>query len=57
MAAFSLSDVRVTSRRSRGGDPILYPKLLRDSSILPKISIAIDYFESMLGRERRELDT
>lgn len=55
--AFSLQDVRVTSRRSRGGDPILYPRLLRDSSILPKISIATDYFESMLGRERRELDT
>lgn len=55
--AFALSDVRVTSRRSRGGDPVLYPKLLRDPSILPKISIAVDYFESMLGRERREMDT
>lgn len=34
-----------------------YPRLLRDRSIVPKIDMAIRYFESMLGRERRELES
>ncbi len=53
--AFPLKDVRFTTRRS--GDRLtVYPRLLRDRAALPKIDIAIQYFESLLGRERRELD-
>ena len=31
---------------------MVYPRLFRDRSWLPKIQIAISYFEQMLGRER-----
>lgn len=55
--AFPLKDVRFVTRRAGRTEPTVYPRLLRDRSILPKIDIAIQYFESMLGRERRELDT
>ena len=54
--AFPLKDVRFTTRKG-GGATILYPRLLRDRSLLPKVDIAIQYFESMLGHERRELDS
>jgi predicted nuclease of restriction endonuclease-like RecB superfamily len=54
-----LKDLRFTTRRN-GGDPdaapTVYPRLLRDRSVLPKVAIAVEYFESMLGRERRGLD-
>jgi hypothetical protein len=57
---FPLSDVRITTRRPTGADdealPLLYPRLLRDAAFLPKIAIAISYFESMVGKERREFD-
>ena len=52
--ALSLHDVPYTTRRA-GGSVRLYPRLLRDRSRLPGIAIAIEYFESLLGRERREL--
>jgi predicted nuclease of restriction endonuclease-like RecB superfamily len=53
--AFALRDLRFTSRR--GGDlPSIHPRLLRDRSMLPRIDIAIQYFESMLGRERRDFE-
>ncbi len=55
--AFPLKDIRFTTRRQGDGDPVLYPRVLRDHAALPKIGIAIGYFESMLGRERQELDT
>ncbi|MCC6175601.1 MAG: DUF790 family protein [Chloroflexi bacterium] len=54
--AFSLKDVRYTIRRVGDGDPRLYPRLLRDRAVLPQIDIAIQYFETLLGSERRELD-
>src|ERR671935_1220667 len=54
--AFPIKDVRFTSRRNGSGAPTMYPRLLRDRSILPKVDIAIQYFESMVGRERRELE-
>lgn len=54
--AFPLKILRLTSRRS-GGETLVYPRLFRDRSWLPKIQIAISYFEQMLGRERRELET
>src|SRR4051812_44748940 len=52
---FPLKDVRITSRRS-GTESVLYPRLLRDRSVLPKIEIAIRHFEGLVGSERRELD-
>ncbi|MGH2350288.1 MAG: hypothetical protein ACRDJN_01575, partial [Chloroflexota bacterium] len=62
--AFSLKDVRFTTRRTAGGDDAgesvektLHPRLVRDRSMLPKVAIAIQYFESMVGHERQELDT
>src|SRR5215216_6247848 len=55
--AFPLRDVRFTSRRGGGSDPTIFPRLLRDRSILPKVDIAIQYFETMLGRERRDFET
>jgi hypothetical protein len=52
--ALSRHDVPYTTRRTDGGVR-LYPRLLRDRSRLPGIGIAIEYFESLLGHERREL--
>ena len=54
--AFPLKDIRFTVRRS-GGETMLYPRLVRDRSFLPKVDIAVQYFESMLGRERRDFQT
>ncbi|HEV8633946.1 MAG TPA: DUF790 family protein [Chloroflexota bacterium] len=54
--SFPLKDLRLTSRRQDGGERRLYPRLLRDAAVLPKIKIAVQYFESMLGRKRSELE-
>jgi hypothetical protein len=55
---FSLKDIRFTARRSGDANlPALYPRLFRDRSIHPKVAIAIQYFDSMVGRERREFDS
>lgn len=62
--AFPLKDVRYTTRRRRGEDgagavaetKALYPRLFRDRSILPKVTIAVEYFESLVGRERQDFD-
>ena len=51
-----LKDIRFTTRRA-DGELLVYPRLLRDRAILPKVAIAIRYFESMLGRERGELES
>jgi hypothetical protein len=53
--SFPLKDVRFTTRRA-AGEVAVYPRLLRDRSVLPKIDIAVQYFENMLGSERRSLD-
>jgi len=54
---FPLQLIRFTARRKAGAElPVLYPRLLRDRSQLPKIGIAAQYFETMVGHERRELD-
>src|SRR5438067_10476480 len=55
--AFPLKDVRLTTRRGASGELALYPRLLRDRSVLPKIDITVQYFESMLGRQRREFES
>jgi hypothetical protein len=52
-----LADLRKTTRRAKSGDlRIVYPTLLRDRSLAPRIGMAVRYLESMLGRPRRELD-
>ena len=55
--AFPLNDLRVTSRRSSNGGYAVYPRLIRNRSFVPKVDIAIQYFETMLGRERSEFDS
>ena len=54
--SFALKDVRYTVRRAPSGDAILYPRYLRDRSVLPQIDVAVQYFETLLGSQRRELD-
>lgn len=54
--SFQLKDVRYTVRRAPNGDAVVYPRYLRDRSVLPQIDVAIQYFETLLGGERRELD-
>src|SRR5205823_13592997 len=39
--AFRLADVRFTIRRAEGASQVLYPRLLRDRSVLPKIDITV----------------
>jgi Protein of unknown function (DUF790) len=52
-----LADLRKTTRRAKSGDlRIVYPTLLRDRSLAPRIGMAVRYLESMLGRPRHELD-
>ena len=62
--SFPLKDVRYQTRRTKeegdsGGlaeSRVLYPRLLRDRAVLPKVEIAVQYFEFLVGRERREMD-
>jgi predicted nuclease of restriction endonuclease-like RecB superfamily len=54
--AFPVKDVRYTVRRSGSHARRVYPRLLRDRSVMPSIDIAIQHFESMLSHERREFD-
>lgn len=57
--AFRAQDLRKTVRRDKGSDGPrrLYPRLLRDDGIVPKVGIAIRFFETKLGLLRRELDS
>jgi hypothetical protein len=50
----ALNEVALTMRRV-SGQVNVYPRLLRDGSMLPRISLAIDYFESLLGQERQHM--
>jgi hypothetical protein len=54
--ALSAKDVRFTTRRAGDGDPLLYPRLLKDRAILTSIDVALQYFETMVGEQRRALD-
>ncbi|MGE3912641.1 MAG: hypothetical protein AB7K36_24995, partial [Chloroflexota bacterium] len=54
--SLSARDVRLTTRRTQDGDPQIYPRLLKDRSILTSIDVALQYFETMVGEERRALD-
>jgi predicted nuclease of restriction endonuclease-like RecB superfamily len=52
--AFALNDFKKTSR-SAHGKRLLYPHQLRDDRYLAAISYAIDYYERMVGRPRRDM--
>ncbi len=55
--AFRAQDLRKTVRKEQGRElRRLYPRLLRDEAVVPKVGIAIRYFETKLGLLRRELD-
>jgi hypothetical protein len=50
-------DLRRTVRRRGADAPAqVYPYLLRDERLYPQLGLAVDYFESMVGRPRAELD-
>jgi hypothetical protein len=50
------SDVRRTVRRRGDALAQVYPYLLRDERLHPQLALALDYFESMVGRPRAELN-
>ena len=52
----SVKDVRFMVRRSADGTPTLYPRLLKDRSIGASVDVALQYFETLRGSARRELD-
>jgi predicted nuclease of restriction endonuclease-like RecB superfamily len=52
--AFASTDFKKTSR-TIDGTRMLYPHQLRDDRYLAAISYAIDYYERMVGRPRREM--
>jgi hypothetical protein len=55
--AFRLQDLCKTTRRSPdGGLPRLFPRLLGDDRLDPRLGIAIRYFETYLGRPRQAFD-
>jgi len=56
--AFRLQDLCKTTRRSNGaGLPRLFPRLLDDDRLTPRLDIAIRFFETNLGRQRDAFDT
>lgn len=55
--AFRLQDLCKTTRRSTGhGLPRLFPRILGDDRLDPRLHIAIRFFETNLGQPRRALD-
>jgi hypothetical protein len=52
--SFSTADFKKTSRKV-GNKRALYPHQLRDDRYLAAISYAIDYYERMVGRPRKEM--
>jgi hypothetical protein len=54
--SLSARDVRFTTRRVADSEPQIYPRLLKDRSVLTSIDVALQYFETMLGEQRRALD-
>jgi hypothetical protein len=54
--SIAFKDLRFSTRRNGQAPPSLHPRLLRDDSLLARLDIAIQYFESMRGRPRRDFD-
>jgi len=56
--AFRRQDIPKTTRKPEEGGPRrIYPRFLRDRAILPKVELAIDYLDGMVGRRRGELSS
>ena len=54
--AFRRQDIPKTTRKPEEGGPRrIYPRFLRDRTILPKVELAIDYLDGMVGRRRGDL--
>ncbi|MGH2531009.1 MAG: DUF790 family protein [Thermomicrobiales bacterium] len=54
--AFRRQDIPKTTRKGTDGERRrLYPRYLRDGSVLPKIDLATAYLDGMVGRRRAEL--
>jgi hypothetical protein len=55
--AFRLQDLCKTTRRASGnGLPRLFPRVLGDDRLGPRLGIALRFFETYLGRPRHEFD-
>jgi len=54
--AFRLADVKKTVRSRADGERYLHPKLLDPAAVSAQVSLALAYFQSRLGRARRETD-
>ena len=55
--AFRIQDLCKTTRRASGdGLPRLFPRILGDDRLDPRLGIALRFFETHLGRPRREFD-
>src|SRR5919108_4921592 len=55
--AFRIQDLCKTTRRASGnGLPRLFPRILGDGRLDPRLGIALRFFETHLGRPRREFD-
>ena len=52
---FRRQDIPKTTRRVEDGPRRLYPRYLRDDSVLPSIGLAIDFLERMRHRRREEI--
>lgn len=54
--AFRRQDIPKTTRKPEEGGPRrIYPRFLRDRAILPKVELAIDYLDGMVGQRRGDL--
>src|SRR5579884_2606826 len=54
--AFRLADVKKTVRSRSDGERYLHPKLLDPAVVAAQVSLALAYFQSRLGRARRDVD-
>lgn len=54
--SFRRQDIPKTTRQSKdGSERRLYPRFIKDRALLPKIDLAIQYLDGMVGRKRSEL--
>ncbi len=54
--AFRRQDIPKTTRKGEDGKPRrLYPRFAKDRSLLPKIDLAVEYLDGMVGRRRGDL--
>ncbi len=54
--AFRRQDIPKTTRKGKdGARRRIFPRFIRDQTVLPKVGLAIDYLEGMIGRKRSEL--